>query len=63
MEKSKMTKATDCSCPKTACPNHGDCYPCITKHTAAESLPYCVFPNSDRTFENFYKFLKEKYEG
>jgi len=52
-----------CACPKT-CPRHGDCRACVKNHRETDSMPYCLFKNNDgnKSLENFYKKLKERFE-
>ena len=54
----------ECACPKTTCPNHKKCYPCVVKHRETDSLPYCLFLNNDgdKSMENLYRKLKERFE-
>jgi hypothetical protein len=54
----------ECSCPKTECPNHKKCCDCVIKHRETDSLPFCFFPDNgdDKSNENYYKFLKARFE-
>ena len=56
---------TDCLCPKTSCPNHGNCRNCVIKHHTTDSLPYCLFPDNggDKSNRHHYNVLKERFEG
>ena len=58
------TNVGDCVCPKTSCPNHGKCCDCVVKHKETDSLPFCLFTNNegDKSVENYYKKLKERFE-
>ncbi len=53
-----------CSCPKTVCPNHGNCAACVVKHKKTDSLPYCLFPDNggDKSNANYYTVLKARFE-
>lgn len=55
----------ECSCPKTACINHGKCCQCVIKHRTTDSLPFCLFPNNDGDKSNYnhYLKLKERFEN
>ena len=57
-----MTK--ECACPKTTCPNHKKCCVCVIKHKETDSLPYCLFLDNDgdKSLENLYRKLKERFE-
>lgn len=59
-----MNHAHDCPCPKTTCPNHKNCFACVIKHKVTDSLPFCLFPDNDgdKSLENFYKKLKERFD-
>ncbi len=52
-------------CPKTSCPNHGNCAACVRKHALTDSLPYCLFPDNggDKSLRHVYAVLKERFEG
>ena len=54
-----------CACPKTSCANHGKCCDCVTKHRDTDSLPFCLFLDNDgdKSVENYYRKLKEKFEN
>ncbi len=54
-----------CPCPKTVCPNHGNCAACVKKHRESDSLPFCLFPspNGDKSNAHYYEVLKERFEG
>jgi len=54
----------ECSCPKESCPNYKKCCACITKHRETDSLPFCLFLNNDgdKSVQNYYKKLKERFE-
>ena len=54
----------ECACPKTSCPNHKKCCDCVIKHRETDSLPYCLFLDNDgdKSLENFYKKLKQRFE-
>ena len=54
----------ECACPKTTCPNHQRCCDCVIKHRETDSLPYCLFleNDGDKSIENYYKKLKERFE-
>ena len=51
-----------CACPKTECDNHGKCCDCVVKHRETDTLPYCMFPNQDKSVANYYQVLKERFE-
>ena len=55
---------TECACPKTTCSNHGKCCACVIKHRTTDSLPFCLFLNNDgdKSVENYYRKLKERFE-
>ncbi len=59
-----MEHKDGCPCTKKECALHGNCKACIIKHNKAEQIPHCLFPdnNGDRSVENFYVFLKKRYE-
>lgn len=54
-----------CACPKTTCPNHGNCRACVAKHRDTDSLPYCLFPDKggDKSLRNCYQVLKRRFES
>ena len=60
-------KTNDCPCPKKGiCENHGKCCACINFHLRAgdaDYLPYCLFPDSDKSKVNLYRKLKEQFEN
>ncbi len=58
-----MSCKNECICPKKECPNNGVCCKCVIKHKLTDSLPYCLFldNNGDKSLENFYKRLKERF--
>ena len=58
-----MNKA--CPCPKIGCENHKTCCACVIKHKLTDSLPYCLFLDNegDKSNENYYRKLKERFEG
>lgn len=60
-----MSTAKDCPCPKTGCQNHKNCYNCILKHNATDSLPFCIFPDNDgdKSIANYYRKLKARFEN
>jgi len=58
-----MSCAKTCACPKTECPNHKKCCTCVQKHRDTDSLPYCMFPDENKSIENYYHKLKERFEG
>ena len=53
-----------CACPKKTCPNNGKCCACVIKHRETDSLPFCLFPHNDgdKSIENYYLKLKERFE-
>ncbi len=53
-----------CPCPKTTCANNGKCCTCVLKHKNTDSLPFCLFLDNegDKSVENYYKKLKERFE-
>jgi len=51
----------ECACPKTTCPNHGLCCNCIKKHRENDQLPYCLFPEKDKSVEHYYSKLQERF--
>jgi len=55
----------ECACPKTDCPNYKKCCVCVTKHRETDSLPFCLFQNNDgdKSVENYYCKLKERFEN
>lgn len=55
----------ECSCPKTTCQNHGRCCACVIKHKTTDSLPFCLFPNSNgnKSNRNYYETLKKRFES
>ena len=55
----------ECACPKTNCENYGKCCACIIKHKNTDSLPYCLFldNNGDKSINNYYNKLKERFEN
>lgn len=64
---SKQTNApckNECPCPKKTCVNNGKCCACIIKHKVTDSLPYCLFMDNggDKSVENYYKFLQQRFE-
>ena len=60
----KCQRVKRCSCPKTDCENYGKCCACIVKHRETDSLPFCLFLNNDgdKSLENMYRKLKERFE-
>ena len=54
----------ECVCPKKTCENNGNCCRCVIKHRNTDSLPYCLFLDNggDKSLENFYRKLKERFE-
>jgi len=54
----------ECECPKKSCPNNGKCCSCVVKHKETDSLPYCLFldNNGDKSFKNFYHWLKKRFK-
>jgi hypothetical protein len=56
---------TECPCPKTTCQNHGRCCVCIVKHKETDSLPFCLFIDNDgdKSIENYYRKLKERFKN
>lgn len=54
----------ECACPKTSCKNHSKCCACVIKHRETDSLPFCLFLNNkgDKSNENYYRKLKERFE-
>jgi hypothetical protein len=59
-----MSCVKECACPKTTCPNHKKCCACVIKHKETDSLPFCLFLDNDgdKSLENFYRKLKERFE-
>jgi len=55
----------ECACPVTTCPNYGKCCACVVKHKNTDSLPFCLFLDNDgdKSVENYYRKLKERFEG
>jgi hypothetical protein len=55
---------SECACPKTTCPNHKICCECVIKHRETDSVPFCIFPDNDgdKSMENLYRKLKERFE-
>ncbi len=52
---------TYCLCPKTSCPNHGNCQACVLKHRAKNEVPSCFFGEvkeriTDKSFSNFARY-------
>ena len=60
----KCANVGECACPKTTCPNWGNCCKCVIKHRTTDSLPFCLFldNNGDKSNENHYKVLKKRFE-
>jgi len=58
----KCSNVTSCACPKVECENHGKCCDCVIKHRDTDSLPYCLFPAQDKSVEQYYRSLKERFE-
>ena len=55
-----------CPCPKNIeCPRYGKCCECVVNHKNIDSLPFCLFLDNDgdKSLKNFYKKLKERFEG
>lgn len=54
----------ECTCPNTACVNHGRCCACVIKHRTSDILPYCLFPDNggDKSNKNHYNVLKKRFE-
>jgi len=54
----------ECACPKKTCKNYGKCCACVIKHKLTDSLPYCLFLDNggDKSLQNFYRKLKERFE-
>ena len=58
-----MAECNYCWCPKTACPNHGDCKACVLKHRAKGEVPSCFFGKveervADKSYENFCRHVQ-----
>ena len=54
----------ECACPKKSCPHNGRCCACVIKHKETDSLPFCLFLDNggDKSLENYYRKLKERFE-
>jgi len=54
----------ECPCPRTACQNYKKCCACVLKHKETDSMPFCLFQNNDgdKSMENLYRKLKERFE-
>jgi len=55
-----------CNCSYEPCPRKGNCCACIHYHLENKQLPACAFPDDvekgfDRSFANFVKVCREKY--
>ncbi len=61
----KCINMDNCPCPKVNCVNHGRCCSCVNKHKATDSLPHCLFMDNegDKSIENYYRTLKERFES
>ncbi len=42
MNQKVCSNERECSCPNTACENHGRCCDCVAKHRAHGNLPMCL---------------------
>ena len=64
LESFNCPNVVECPCPRTTCPNHKKCCVCVVKHNETDSLPFCQFPDSDgdKSYENLYRKLKERFE-
>ncbi|MCL2522667.1 MAG: hypothetical protein FWE36_07420 [Erysipelotrichales bacterium] len=60
-----MQCKVNCSCPRTACENHGKCCVCLKKHKNTDSLPFCLFEENtgDKSNKGYYEFLKTRFEN
>ena len=54
----------ECACPNTECKNNGRCCACVISHKNTDSLPFCLFLDSDgdKSIKNYYLKLKERFE-
>jgi len=55
-------RVKECPCPKKECPHNGTCCTCIKKHRDTDSLPYCLFPENDKSVTHYYSKLKERFD-
>jgi len=55
----------ECACPVTTCPSYGKCCTCVVRHKNTDSLPFCLFPDNDgdKSLNNFYQKLKNRFEA
>ena len=58
------TNENECACPKVECPRHGKCCDCVVRHRDNDSLPFCMFPdsNGDRSVRGYYEMLKKRFD-
>ena len=59
------SSVNECACPKKTCPNNGRCCACVIKHKETDSLPFCLFLDNggDKSLTNYYRKLKERFDG